>query len=141
VDVNDYLGGRQGGAPILFVCPDNKSDSDAALGFAVRTAALMNAGVGVVVVDIAPGGPSWAAHLHSLAAVFPAAKRPRTAGGTVLLVHPTARDHGEQFGAWHHFVAPGTSLPTVSVPVRGAMYMKLDLEATYTEACERSRIP
>ena len=42
---------------------------------------------------------------------------------------------------WHHAVAAGFPLPTVPVAVRGAMHLKLDLEATYAEACRNSRLP
>ena len=60
VDVIDQREGRHVGAAVLFVCPDNKADSDAALAFAVRAAALMSAGAGVVIVDVVPGPPAWA---------------------------------------------------------------------------------
>jgi hypothetical protein len=141
VDIIDRLEGPQVGAAVLFVCPDHKQDSDAALAFAVRAAGLMNTGVGVVIVDIAPGLPSWATHLHSLTGVYPAVRRPRGNECPVLVVHPTFRDDTELFAVWDYAIVPGCPLPTVPVPVRGAMHLKLDLEATYAEACERSRIP
>jgi hypothetical protein len=141
VNVLDFLEGRQVAAAVLFVCPDHKADSDGALAFAVRAAALMSAGAGVVVVDVVPGLPSWATHLHSLTGVYPAARRPPGAECPLLVVHPVFREESERYTVWHHAVAPGFPLPTISVPIRGAMNMKLDLEATYMEACERSRIP
>lgn len=140
VNVIDSLEGHQVAAAVLFVCPDHKTDSDGALAFAVRVAGLISAGVGVVVVDIVRGPPSWSAHLHSLTGVYPIASRPRATECPVLVVHPLFRDGAEQFAAWHHAAAMGSLLPTIPVPVCGAMHLKLDLEATYSEACERSRI-
>lgn len=128
-------------AAVLFVTPDNKADSDSSLAFAVRAAGFMSAGAGVVIVDALPGPPSWATHLHSLTGVYPITKRPRNNDAPILAVHPTVRDGAERFAVWHHAIAPGFPLPTVPVSVRGAMHLKLDLEATYAEACTASRIP
>src|SRR5262245_15373456 len=140
VNVIDHLEGRHVAAVVLFVCPDHKEDSDGALAFAVLAAAFMSAGAGVVVVDIAPGLPSWATHLHSLTGVYPLTRRPHGKEATVLVVHPEVQDKAERFAVWHHAITPGFPLPTVPVPIRGAMHLKLDLEATYMEACEHSRI-
>ena len=76
-NVLDARHGRQTAGAVLFVGADNKADSDAALAFAVRAAALVSTGAGVVIVDALPGPPSWATHLHSLTGVYPIARRPR----------------------------------------------------------------
>ncbi len=127
-------------AVVLFVTPDNKSDSDASLAFAVRVAAFVTGGVGVVIVDPVPGAPSWATHLHSLVGVYPLPRRSRNGEAPVLVVHPRIEGGAEKYAVWHYAVAAGFPLPTVTVPV-GAMHLKLDLEATYTEACQRTRSP
>jgi hypothetical protein len=141
VNVIDYLEGRHVAAVVLFVGADHKADSDGALAFAVRAAGFMSAGVGVVIVDVLPGPPTWAPHLHSLTGVYPTARRPRGGEAAILAVHPEIRDHAERFVVWHHSVAPELPLPTVPVPVCGAMHLKLDLEATYLDACKRGRFP
>jgi hypothetical protein len=140
VFVVDRTAGSEIVAAVLFATPGSKADSDSALAFAVQAASLMSRGIGVVVMDAAPGPPSWATHLHSLVGVYPIAKRPRGGEAPILVVHPEVKDGAEQFAVWHHSVAVGFPLPTVPVPVRGGMHLKLDLEATYLEACERSRI-
>lgn len=127
-------------AQVLLVGPDNKSDSDASLAFAVRAAALMNAGVGVVIVDAVPGPPSWATHLHSLVGVYPLPRRPRNGDAPVLIVQPQVNAGAEQYAVWHFGVPAGAALPTVPLPVMGAMHLKLDLEAAYAEAVARSRV-
>jgi hypothetical protein len=132
---------RRVAAVVLFVGEDHKADSDGALAFAVRAAGFMSAGAGVVIVDVLPGPANWATHLHSLTGVYPAARRTRGKEATVLAVHPEVRDGVERFAVWHHAVAIGARLPTVPVPVRGATHLELDLESSYTEACQNSRIP
>lgn len=123
----------QTAAAVLFVTPDNKSDSDASLAFAVRAAAFVNAGVGVVIVDAVPGPPSWATHLHSLVGVYPLPRRPRNGDAPVLIVQPQVNAGAEQYLVWHHNVPAGAPLPTVHVPVRGAN-LELDLEAALVAA-------
>lgn len=139
VSINDSSGG-QVAAVVLFVTPDNKADSDASLAFAVRAAGFMAVGAGVVIVDILPGPPSWATHLHSLTGVYPLPRRPRGGEAPVLAVHPRVEGGAERYAVWHHAVAAGSPLPTVPVPVRGTMHLTLDLEATYTTVCEQARI-
>ncbi len=140
VEVIETREGRRVAAAVLFATPDNKVDSDAALAFAVRVAGLLGTGAGVVVVDALPGPPAWATHLHSLTGVYPLARRPRGSEATVLVVQPEILGGASSFAVWLHALASGFPLPTVSLPVRGAAYLTLDLEATYLEACERGRI-
>ncbi len=140
-NVLDARHGRQTAGAVLFVGADNKADSDAALAFAVRAAALVSTGAGVVIVDALPGPPSWATHLHSLTGVYPIARRPRGADTPVLAVHPVVRDGGERYAVGYHSVAPGFPLPTVPLLVRGATHLSVDLEATYLEACQAARTP
>lgn len=132
--------GAPAAAAVLFVTPDNKADSDSALAFAVRAAGLMSSGAGVVIVDALPGPASWATHLHSLTGVYPIAKRPRGTDSPVLAVHPMLHNGAELFGLWHHNVPAGAALPTVPVAVRGGAPLTLDLEATYADAVERSKL-
>lgn len=138
-NVLDARHGRQTAGAVLFVGADNKADSDAALAFAVRAAALVSTGAGVVIVDALPGPPSWATHLHSLTGVYPIARRPRGADTPVLAVHPVVRDGAERYAVGYHSVAPGFPLPTVPLLVRGATHLSVDLEATYLEACQSAR--
>jgi hypothetical protein len=133
--------GGQTVAAVLLVSPDNKADSDASLAFAVRAAALMNTGVGVVIVDAVPGPPSWATHLHSLVGVYPLPRRPRNGDAPVLVVHPRIEGGAEKYAVWHHSVPAGAPLPSVPLPVAGETRLTLDLEATYLEACRRTRPP
>lgn len=139
VNVMDHLEGPRVVAAVLFVGAEHKADSDGALALAIRAAGLMSAGTGVVIVDVLPGPASWATHLHSLTGVFPIARRPRGADTPIVAIHPQVRDGQERYAVWHYAVAPGRALPVVPVPLSGAMHLKLDLEATHAEACERGR--
>jgi hypothetical protein len=140
VEVIDAIEGPRVAAAVLFATEDNKADSDAALAFAVRAAGLLSTGAGVAVVDALPGPPAWATHLHSLTGVYPLARRPRGGEATVLVAQPEVHEGVGCFAAWLYSVAPGFPLPTVPVPVRGGTYLQLDLESTYSQACERGRL-
>lgn len=129
-------------AVVWFVAPDNKADSDASLALAIGAAALMLAGVEVVIVDAMPGPPSWATHLHSLVGVYPLPRRPRNGETPVLVVEPRIEGGAEKYAVWHYAVAADKALPTVPLPVAGATHLAhvtLDLEATYLEACRRTQ--
>jgi hypothetical protein len=135
VEVNVHVG-ADFAAAVRFVCPDHKADSDAALAFAVGCAALLYEGVGLLIVDAVPGPPAWATHLHSLAAVYPAGRRPPARPLSALAVRPAFRSGGAGFDVWHFPLQAGRPLPTVTIPLRGPM-PELDLEATYTAAVGR----
>ena len=137
VDLVNASGGPLGA--VLFVGADHKTDSDGGLVFAVRVATRVSAGVGVVVVDIAPGPASWAMHLNTLVPVYPIAKRPRGPGASVLVIQPRSRDGVEQYDVWYHTVAVGGTFPTVPLPIRGDTHPMIDLEATYTRSLAASQ--
>jgi hypothetical protein len=140
-NVTDHLEGPRVVGAVLFAGAEHKADSDGALALALRAAALMSAGTGVVIIDVLPGPASWATHLHSLTGVFPIARRPRGADTPIVAVHPQVSGGTERYAVWHYAVAPGRALPVVPVPLCGAMHLQLDLEATYTETCARGRYP
>ena len=139
VDLVNTSGGPL--AAVLFVGADHKADSDGGLVFAFRVATRVSAGVGVVVVDIAPGPATWAMHLNTLVPVYPTARRPRGPGASILVIQPRSRDGVEHYDVWYHTVAVGESFPAVPLPGRGEMHMQIDLAETYTKACTSSRLP
>jgi hypothetical protein len=137
VDLVNAGGGPLGA--VLFVSGDHKADSDGGLVFALRVATRAAAGVGVVVVDVAPGPATWAMHLNTLIPVYPTARRPRGPGATVLVINPRTRDGAEQYDVWYYTVAAGGAFPTVPLPSRGDTHPVVDLDATYTAACGANR--
>lgn len=131
--------GGPAAAAVLFVSPDDKRDSDAALGLAAAVTALLHDGAGVVVVDAVPGAPlAWATHLHSLIGIYPLVHRRPGVEMATLAVCPTFRDGAGGFDAWHSVLKPGGPLPVVPLAVRGGAVLRLDLEATYAAECGRS---
>lgn len=139
VDLVNANGGPLGA--VLFVSGDHKADSDGGLVFALRVATRAAAGVGVVVVDVAPGPATWAMHLNTLIPVYPTARRPRGPGASVLVINPRTRDGAEQYDVWYHTVVVGDTFPTVPLPARGAdVYQAINLETTYSTACASNQI-
>jgi len=54
---------------------------------------------------------------------------------------PVRREDAAEVDVWPATLAVGQPLPLLPPPLDKAIFMPLDLGATYTEACERSRLP
>jgi hypothetical protein len=54
---------------------------------------------------------------------------------------PVRRAEQNLIDLWRWPLAVGAALPAVPLPLTGYGCVRLDLEATYSEACERCRIP
>jgi hypothetical protein len=53
---------------------------------------------------------------------------------------PVRREDAAEIEVWPATLAVGRPLPLLPLPLDKAIFMQLDLGATYTEACERSRL-
>jgi hypothetical protein len=98
-------------------------------------------GIGLVVVDIVTER-NWNLHneLVRLAGHddrFLMADDPNIYATAYRPVH---RDESDLVDTWLWPLAVGTPLPAVPLPLKGHGCVRLDLEATYTEACERSGV-
>ncbi|HEY3788451.1 MAG TPA: hypothetical protein VGL71_06325, partial [Urbifossiella sp.] len=99
-------------------------------------------GIGLVVLDIVTEG---ATNLHNLMvnlanqdAKFEMAGDPQTYAASY---RPVLRKREKSIDLWHWPLQVGSELPTVPLALKGFGCVALNLEATYTEACERCRIP
>jgi hypothetical protein len=139
VEVVDTRRARQLLAVVELVSPANKKEPDERERFAAKCRALLGTGVGLVVIDIVTErranlhnlvvGPSDECAMPGDPAIYAAAYRPVSRNGQSLI------------DLWHWPLAVGSPLPSVPLPLKGIGCVRLDLEATYAEACERCRIP
>jgi hypothetical protein len=53
---------------------------------------------------------------------------------------PVRRQEANQIDVWPNPLTIGQSLPVVPLALRSASAVPLDLEATYNDACQRSRL-
>ncbi len=54
--------------------------------------------------------------------------------------HPARRGESNQLDLWPMPLAIGRPLPLLPLALRGAFFAAVDLEATYGDACQRSRL-
>lgn len=129
-------------AVIELVSPGNKDREEYRNQFAAKCLSYLAKGLGLVVIDIVTGR---LANLHNVLvrlagknAQFEMPGDPPTYAAAYRPVHRTGQD---LIDLWHWPLAVGSSLPTVPLSLKGFGCVALNLEATYAEACERSRIP
>ncbi len=127
---------------IELVSPGNKDRPETRRAFAHKCASYLQAGVGLVVVDVVT---ERLANLHD-----ELAERLDWPDDThfnaemslyVVSYRPSKREPGgDQIEAWPVPLTLGEALPVVPLPLRGGPTLPLDLEATYTETRLGSRL-
>lgn len=134
-------GGPKLVAAIELVSPGNKDRDSARLAFAAKCANYLQAGVGVVVVDIVT---ARLANLHDelidLMQLPESLHYPHEGLLYVVSYRPLREKGVDRIDVWPEALTVGTPLPTVPLPVRGLGCLRLDLEATYTDARKMSQL-
>lgn len=142
VEVRESDEGRRLLAVIEIVSPSNKKEADERTKFAAKCLSLLDKGIGLVVVDLVT---ERHANLHNLmvelAGHDPSSAMAGDPPTYCAAYRPVSRERETFIDQWHHPLAVGSPLPAVPLALKGYGCVRLDLEATYAEACERSRIP
>jgi hypothetical protein len=125
---------------IEFVSPGNKDRDETRRAFATKCASYLQQGIGLIVVDVVS---NRRANLHN--ELIDLLRQPATfafPGGGYLYTaayRPAHRDIGDQIDIWPVSLSPGEPLPIMPLALRGvSVPVRVDLEATYTEARQRS---
>jgi hypothetical protein len=128
-------------AVVELVSPRNKDRADSRRAFAAKCAAYLQRGIGVAVLDIVT---SRQANLHNELVQLLTLGEPFTLSGDVSLYavayRPARRQEVNAIDVWPATLAVGAALPVLPLAVRGYRAVPLDLEATYQDARERSRL-
>ena len=129
-------------AAIELVSPGNKDRPETRRAFAAKCASYLQMSIGLVIVDIVTGRQ---ANLHDeLVRLLEQPEIFRFTPDSPLYsvaYRPVRRDPGgDQVELWPIPLAIGQTLPIMPLALRGAMTVPLDLEATYVEARQRSRM-
>ncbi len=134
----------EGGATLVgaieLVSPANKDRDAHRRAFAVKCASYLAQGVSLVVIDIVTSRQSdlHADLMHLLGHAGPTGLP--AAGLFAAAYRPIVRDSLEQVEVWPAALAVGGPLPTLPLALDAVTCLPLDLEATYTTACQRRRL-
>ena len=142
VEIRDLQRGRQVLAVVEIVSPGNKDDEEAKLSFAGKCLSYLSKGIGLVVLDIVTEGAenlhNVMIHLAKQDVQFEMAGDPQTYAASY---RPVRRKRQDFIDLWHWPLVVGEALPTIPLALKGYGCIALNLEATYSEACVRARIP
>lgn len=128
-------------AAIELVSPGNKDRPETRQAFAAKCVNYLTRGIGLMVVDIVT---NRLANLHNdVMALFgrgdPFLMTPAVATYAVAY-RPSRQRSGDQIELWPTPLMLGQPLPVLPLALRNAGVVPVDLETTYTEACQRSRL-
>lgn len=122
--------------------PSNKKESSERKLFSAKCLGYLGKGIGLVVIDIVTDRP-WNLHnvMIQLAEYDERFLMPDNPSIYAASYRPVSRNKKDLVDLWMWPLEVGAGLPTVPFALKGLGCIRLDLEATYREACERLRIP
>jgi hypothetical protein len=141
VRVYEAEGGARLVAAIELVSPANKDCDTHRRAFATKCAGYLAQGIAVIVIDVVT---SRGGNLH--ADILQLLGRDSDNGlpsGTELYAvgyRPVVRDQRDVIEMWPERLAVGSELPTLPLALNAELCLPIDLEATYTAACNRRRL-
>jgi hypothetical protein len=141
VHVFDCQEGKTLVGVIELVSPANKDRPEHRRAFAVKCLSYLHRGIGVLAVDIVTERHSNLHHeLLALLGEATAADLPKESFLYAVAYRPSRRDQHNLLDLWPQQLVIGRALPVQPLALKGLFCVPVDLEATYTEARERSRI-
>jgi hypothetical protein len=134
-------GGRTLVAALELVSPGNKDRSSKRRLFAAKCASYLGRGIGLVILDVVT---SRQGNLHNELAdllALEASMRMSTDPSLYAVAYrPLRAAEEEKIEAWPMALTIGQSLPTVPLSLGAEWCVRVDLEASYREACRRRRV-
>jgi hypothetical protein len=126
---------------IELVSPGNKDRPDARQAFAAKCVSYLTRGVGLIVVDIVTNRLT---NLHNQVVGLLGHGEPfllATSATTYAVAYrPSRQPSGDQIELWPTLLPLGQPLPVLPLALRNAGVVPVDLEETYSEARQRSRL-
>jgi hypothetical protein len=127
---------------IELVSPGNKARAEERHAFAVKCASYLFQGVSLIVIDIVT---TRRANLHNdiMRLVSAPAVLDFAAETDLYAVayRPVSRQERPEIDVWPVPCALGSPLPVMPLRLTGDLFVPVDFEATYQEACRRRRLP
>jgi Protein of unknown function (DUF4058) len=141
VIVRDELDGARLVAVVELVSPSNKDRPDSRLVFAGKTAAFLQSGVGLILIDVVTDRHfNLHDELVGVLGLDSSFSMDADAHLYAVAYLPNRRAETNQIDAWTVVLSVGSTLPVLPLALRGSNTVPLDLNAAYDDACRRSRI-
>ncbi|MDY3552566.1 DUF4058 family protein [Gemmata sp. JC717] len=142
VEVRDTLKASRVIAVIELVSETNKKEESEREQFAAKCLSYLGKGIGLVVIDIVTSR-HWNLHneLVRIAKHDDKFLMPDDPWTYVTAYRPVSRKKKDLIDLWPWPLKVGEPLPAVPLALKSYGCVKLELEATYAEACARLRIP
>lgn len=127
-------------AAIELVSPANKDRPETREAFGAKCAAYLQRRMGVIILDVVTDRQ---ANLHNeLVDLLHAPDACRIAANLYSVSYrPVKTRDAERIDVWPSVLEIGKPMPIVPLALDNGLFMPVDLEATYKEACTRSRLP
>jgi hypothetical protein len=141
VQILDQISDARVAGVIELVSPGNKDRPESRQAFAIKTASYLQAGIGVIVVDIVT---KRRANLHEeflrlLQTVAPSEKKTPPLLYAVAY-RPGAKETAAEIEIWSEELLIGEALPVLPLALRRGPTVPVDLEATYEAARQRAKL-
>jgi hypothetical protein len=141
VEVFDLRDGKRLVAVIELISPGNKDRDDARRAFAAKCVAYLQRGIGLIVVDIVTiRGGNLHHEVLDLLGQAEGSVLPADTELYAVAYRPAHRAGKNQLDLWPAPLALGQPLPLLPLALRGAFFVPVDLEGTYSEARQRCRL-
>jgi uncharacterized protein DUF4058 len=141
VQIHEQRGGYRLVAVVELVSPGTKDRAESRRAFAVKCAAYLQRGIGVIAVDVVT---ERHCNLHNeMAALLSWAEPLRMPADSFLYAiayRPVRRQEKNEIDLWPVPLAIGSPLPLLPLALKGSRLVPLDLETTYMTAREQSRL-
>jgi hypothetical protein len=128
-------------AAVELVSPGNKDRPETRRAFTAKCVGYLTRGIGLVVVDIVT---NRLANLHNEIIAMLGHAEPYLLDASVttyaVAYRPSRQVSGDQIEIWPHRLAVGAPLPVLPLALRNAGVVPLDLDRTYSEARQRSKL-
>lgn len=126
---------------VELVSPSNKDRPAERLAFATKCASYLAQGVSVIVIDVVT---TRQANLHNeIMRLMEVADLDFAPEVTLYATayRPVIRGEQEQIDVWKRPLTLGAALPTLPLRLTGDLFVPVDFESAYQEACRRRRLP
>ena len=141
VRVFSTMGGLTLVGAIELISPGNKDRPDERRAFASKCASYLHQGVSVVIIDVVT---SRKANLHNEILRLMEMNRQHEMAADVDLYaaayRPVQRQERNEIDVWPATLAVGDVLPVLPLRLMGDLFVPVDFEASYQEACRRRRM-